>query len=75
MYDLNDSGCQVLRSLEAMNKSGVQLVRTILSHDPMSLNLMNNLGLQMTLTTLGYELKALDYEQLKVMVDMNDFGL
>ena len=58
MDDMNNSGSCELRPLDAMNN--LRMIWTILGHEHMSLNVMNNSRLSMIWTTLGGEVRALD---------------
>ena len=58
--DMNDLGSRELRPLDAMNNSELWIIWTIPYREPKALNVMNTLGLLMTLTNQGRELKALE---------------
>ena len=60
MDDMNDSRSLELRPLDAMNRSWLWMIRTILLHELKPLDAMNSSGLWMTRITLGRELRALD---------------
>ena len=44
----NDIGYGELRLLDGMKRSSLWMIRTILDHELIALNVMNNLGLWMT---------------------------
>ena len=45
MDDMNDSGFRELSPLDAMNNLGLRVIWTILGHEPIALDDMNNLRL------------------------------
>ena len=47
MDDVNNLGSCELRPLDAMNNLGIRMISTILGHEPMNFNIMNNSGLCM----------------------------
>ena len=60
MDDMNDSVSHDLKLPNDMNSSGLRTISLVLGCEPMSTNVMNNLGLWMKLKTPNHEFKALD---------------